>query len=195
MGNVVVSEFITLDGVLDDPGGSEGFERGGWAVKFDRGPEGDKFKLDELMAAEALLLGRVTFEGFAAAWPGRSDDIGFAEKFNAMPKYVVSSTLRDPEWNNSTVLDGDLAASVRSLRDDVAGDVLVNGSIRLARDLLANDLVDELRLMVFPILLGSGHRLFEDGTEPIPLRALQSTRAGQTTILTYGRSPEGERSS
>jgi dihydrofolate reductase len=195
MGNVVVSEFITVDGVLDDPGGSEGFERGGWAFKFDRGPDGDKFKLDEVMSADALLLGRVTYEGFAAAWPGRTDEIGFAEKFNSMPKYVVSSTLKDPEWNNSTVLDGDLAASVRGLKDELEGDVLVNGSIRLVRDLLANDLVDELRLMVFPILLGSGRRLFEAATEPISLRSLQSTTAGETTILTYGRSRDGERSS
>jgi len=192
---VVVSEFITVDGVLDDPGGSEGSERGGWTFKFDRGPDGDNFKLDEVMAADALLLGRVTYEGFAAAWPGRTDEMGFAEKFNSMPKYVVTSTLKDAEWNNSSVLDGELAASVRTLQDELDGDVLVNGSIRLVRDLLANDLVDELRLMVFPILLGSGRRLFENGTEPISLRPLQSMSAGETTILTYGRSPEVERSS
>ena len=195
MGKVVVSEFITVDGVLDDPGGSEGSERGGWIFKFDRGPDGDNFKLDEVMAADALLLGRVTYEGFAAAWPGRTDEMGFAEKFNSMPKYVVTSTLKDAEWNNSSVLDGELAASVRTLQDELDGDVLVNGSIRLVRDLLANDLVDELRLMVFPILLGSGRRLFENGTEPISLRPLQSMSAGETTILTYGRSPEVERSS
>src|SRR5436305_2415577 len=195
MGKVVVSEFITVDGVLDDPGGSEGSERGGWAFKFDRGPDGDNFKLDEVMAADALLLGSVTYEGFAAAWPGRTDEMGFAEKFNSMPKYVVTSTLKDAEWNNSSVLDGELAASVRTLQDELDGDVLVNGSIRLVRDLLANDLVDELRLMVFPILLGSGRRLFENGTEPISLRPLQSMSAGETTILTYGRSPEVERSS
>jgi dihydrofolate reductase len=192
---VVVSEFITVDGVLDDPGGSEGSERGGWAFKFDRGPDGDKFKLDEVMAAGALLLGRVTYEGFAAAWPGRTDEMGFAEKFNSMPKYVVTSTLKDPEWNNSTVLDGEIFAFVRTLKDELDGDVLVNGSIRLVRDLLANGLVDELRLMVFPILLGRGRRLFEDGTEPISLRPLQSMSAGETTILTYGRSPEVGRSS
>jgi dihydrofolate reductase len=195
MGNVVVSEFITVDGVLDDPGGSEGSPHGGWAFKFNRGPDGDKFKLDEVKAADALLLGRVTYEGFAAAWPGRSDDMGFAEKFNSMPKYVVSSTLRDPDWNNSTALDGDLASSVRTLKEELAGEVLVNGSIQLVRDLLANDLVDELRLMVFPILLGSGRRLFEDGSNPVPLRPLESRPAGETTILTYGRSRDAERSS
>src|SRR5437764_1021926 len=183
MGKVVVSEFITVDGVVDDPGGAEGMERGGWAVKFDRGPEGNKFKLDEVMAAEALLLGRVTYEGFAAAWPGRTDDIGFAEKFNSMPKYVVSSTLRDPEWNNSTVLEGDLVSSVRRLKDELAGDVLVNGSVQLVRDLLANELVDELRLMVFPILLGQGRRLFEDGVAPISLRPLESKAAGEDHVV------------
>src|SRR3989337_3657843 len=107
MGKVVVSQFISLDGVVEDPGGAEGFDRGGWAFEFDRGPEGDKFKLDEVMASEALLLGRVTYEGFAAAWPSRTDEVGFADKFNSMPKYVVSTTLKDPEWNNSTVIDGD----------------------------------------------------------------------------------------
>ncbi len=181
--------------MLDDPGGSEGHERGGWAFKFDRGPEGDKFKLDEVMASDALLLGRVTYEGFAAAWPGRTDDIGFADKFNSMPKYVVSSTLRDPEWNNSTVLEGDVVSSVKRLKDELAGDILVNGSIQLVRDLLANELVDELRLMVFPILLGQGRGLFENGERPVSLRPLESKAAGDTTILTYGRSPDGARSS
>jgi dihydrofolate reductase len=195
MGNVVVSEFITLDGVLDDPGGAENFEHGGWAFKFNRGPEGDKFKLDEVMTADALLLGRVTYEGFAAAWPGRTDDVGFADKFNSMPKYVVTSTLRDPEWNNSTVLDGDLVTAVRRLKDELSGDILVNGSIQLVRELLADGLVDELRLMVFPILLGSGRKLFENGDHPVSLRPLGSMPAGETAVLTYGRSPDEERSS
>jgi dihydrofolate reductase len=195
MGKVVVSEFTTVDGVLDDPGGAEGFEHGGWAFKFDRGQEGDKFKLDEVMAADALLLGRVTYEGFAAAWPGREDDVGFADKFNSMPKYVVSSTLRDPEWNNSTVLEGDLGTAVGRLKGELAGDILVNGSIQLVRELLAGGLVDELRLMVFPILLGSGRKLFENGNHPVSLRPLESARAGETTILTYGRSPGDEESS
>jgi dihydrofolate reductase len=193
MGNVVISEFMTVDGVLDDPGGAEGFEHGGWAFKFNRGPEGDKFKLEEVMAAGALLLGRVTYEGFAAAWPSREDDVGFAEKFNSMPKYVVSSTLRDPGWNNSTVLDGDLVTAVSGLKDELAGDILVNGSIQLVRELLGRDLVDELRLMVFPILLGSGRKLFESGDHPVSLRPLESTAAGETTILTYGRSEDDAR--
>jgi dihydrofolate reductase len=194
MGKIVVSEFITVDGVLDDPGGAEGFEHGGWAFKFDRGPEGDKFKLDEVMAADALLLGRVTYEGFAAAWPSRTDDVGFADKFNSMPKYVASTTLRDPEWNNSAVLDRDLVTAVGKLKQELAGDVLVNGSIQLVRALLADELVDELRLMVFPILLGIGRRLFENGSHPVSLQPLDSMQAGDTTILTYGRSPGEERS-
>src|SRR3954454_21077378 len=122
---------MTLDGVIEDPGGSESFERGGWAFKFDRGPEGDKFKLDEVMAAEALLLGRVTYDGFAAAWPDRTDDVGFADKFNNMPKYVVSNTLENPSWNNSTVIKpGDLAGEVSRLKGQSSGDLLVNGSVQ-----------------------------------------------------------------
>ena len=195
MGKVVVSEFITVDGVLNDPGGAEGSPHGGWAFKFNRGPEGDKFKLDEVMAAEALLLGRVTYEGFAAAWPGRTDDVGFADKFNSMPKYVVSSTLRDPEWNNSTVLADGVSAAVSRLKEELSGDLLVNGSIQLVRQLLVDGLVDELRLMVFPVLLGSGRKLFEDGDHPVSLRLLDSMPAGETTILTYGRSPDEEGSS
>jgi dihydrofolate reductase len=192
MGKVVVSEFTTVDGVLDDPGGAEGFEHGGWAFKFNRGPEGEKFKLDEVMAADALLLGRVTYEGFAAAWPGREDEVGFADKFNSMPKYVVSSTLRDPEWNNSTVLDGNVRGAVGRLKGELAGDILVNGSIQLVRQLLADGLVDELRLMVFPILLGSGRKLFENVDHPVSLRPLESMQAGETTILAYGRPADGE---
>src|SRR5215210_6803027 len=131
MSKIVVTQFVTLDGVLEDPGGSEGFERGGWAFRYERGPEGDKFKLDEVMASEALLLGRVTYEGFAAAWPSRSGD--FADKFNSMPKYVVSSTLKNPEWNNSTVIDGDVAEAVAELKRAVGGDILVNGSVQLVQ--------------------------------------------------------------
>src|ERR687898_3534498 len=119
MGKVIVSQFITLDGVVEDSGGAEEFDRGGWAFRFDRGPEGDKFKLDEVMASEALLLGRLTYEGFAKAWPSRSGD--FADKFNGMPQYVVSTTLKNPEWNNSTVIDGDVAEAVAELKQDVDG--------------------------------------------------------------------------
>ena len=126
MGRIVVTEFVSLDGVMEDPGGSEDFKYGGWSFEFDRGEEGDKFKLDETFASDALLLGRVTYEGFADAWPSRDGE--FADKFNRMPKYVVSSTLKDPEWNNSTVLDGDLDEAVAKLKDENDGDIVVHGS-------------------------------------------------------------------
>src|SRR3954449_8206623 len=132
MAKLVVSQFVTTDGVFEDPGGAEDLDRGGWAFQFDRGPDGDKFKLDELMASDALLLGRVTYEGFAAAWPSREGE--FADKFNGMAKYVVSSTLTDPEWNNTTVIRPDeLADRVGELREQPGGDVLVNGSAQLLR--------------------------------------------------------------
>jgi dihydrofolate reductase len=184
---VVVSQFVTVDGVIEDPGGSENFERGGWAFQFDRGDEGDKYKLDEVMASEALLLGRVTYEAFAEAWPSRSGE--FADKFNNMPKYVVSTTLEDPEWSNSTVIKSDVAEEVSKLKQEAGGDILVNGSATLMRELVEHDLVDEYRLMVFPIVLGSGKRLFADAEEPITL-ALASAQPldSGTVILTYRRS-------
>lgn len=185
MGKVVVSEFITIDGVAEAPGGGEDFDRGGWAFQFDRSPEGDKFKFDELMAAEALLLGRRTYEAFAEAWPGRTDEAGFADKFNSMPKYVVSSTLRDPEWTNSTVLEGDVLDAVRELKARSEGDLLVNGSLALAQALLAHDLVDELRLMIFPVVLGAGKRLFAQTDGPLKLRQGESRVAGETLIAIY----------
>jgi dihydrofolate reductase len=183
MGKVVVSQFISLDGVIEDPGGAEEFDRGGWAFKFDRGPEGDKFKLDEVMASEALLLGRLTYEGFAKAWPSRSGD--FADKFNGMPKYVVSTTLKDPEWNNSTVIDGDVAEAVAELKRDVDGDILVNGSVQLVQTLMEHDLVDEYRLMVYPTILGAGKRLFGETRDAAALRLVDAKPAGETIILTY----------
>src|SRR5204863_4475327 len=147
MGRIVVTEFVSLDGVMEDPGGAEDFEHGGWTFEIDRG-EGDAFKLEETRATEALLLGRVTYEGFAAAWPSREGE--FADRFNSMPKYVVSSTLQDPEWNNTTVLSGDLAEEVSNMKERHDGDVVVHGSRQLVQTLVDRDLVDELRLMVFP---------------------------------------------
>ncbi len=183
MGKIVVSQFITLDGVVEDPGGSEGFDRGGWAFKYERGPEGDKFKLDEVMAAGALLLGRVTYEGFAAAWPSREGD--FADKFNNMPKYVASTTLEDPEWSNSHVLGDDVPAAVAKIKQEVDGDILVNGSVSLIATLLEHDLVDEWRLMVFPTVLGAGKRLFADTDAAKSLKLADAKPAGETVILTY----------
>jgi dihydrofolate reductase len=179
MGELVVTEFVTLDGVMQDPGGSGEYERGGWAFKFDRGPEGDAFKLDELMASDAQLLGRVTYEGFAKAWPKMEGTGEFGEKFNSMPKYVVSKTLKDPEWNNSHVLDGDdLAADVAGLKQQYEGDILVAGSAQLVQSLLALDLVDELRLMIFPTILGRGRRVFPDGIDRLKLKLVESRTVG-----------------
>jgi dihydrofolate reductase len=183
MGKVVVSQFISLDGVVEDPGGAEDFERGGWAFNFDRGPEGDQFKVDELAASEALLLGRTTYEGFAAAWPSRDGE--FADKFNNMPKYVVSTTLKDPEWNNSTVIEGDVAEAVADLKRDLDGDILVNGSVRLVQTLMEDDLIDEYRLMVFPTVLGAGKRLFGETSDAAALRLVEAKPAGATLILIY----------
>jgi dihydrofolate reductase len=184
VGRIVVTEFVSLDGVMEAPGGGEDFRHAGWSFEFDRGDEGDRFKLDETLSSEALLLGRVTYEGFAAAWPSREGE--FADKFNAMPKYVVSSTLEEPEWKNSTVLKGDVAEEVARLRRELDGDVVVHGSARLVQTLLERDLVDELRLMVFPVVLGGGKRLFGETSEKRPLRLVDSKVVGDgVTILVY----------
>ena len=187
MGKLVVTEFITLDGVIEDPGGGESFDRGGWAFRFERGEEGDKFKLDETLEAEALLLGRVTYEGFAAAWPTMTDEVGFADKINTMPKYVVSSTLKELTWNNSAAVESDVAEGVAKLKEQAAGDILVAGSATLVRTLLEHDLVDELRLMVYPIVLGSGKRLFGDSASAKTFRLVESRPVGDAgvVILTY----------
>jgi dihydrofolate reductase len=177
MRKIVVSQFVTLDGVFEDPGGSEGIERGGWAFRFERGEEGDRFKLDEVMDADALLLGRVTYGGFAEAWPSREGE--FADKFNTMAKYVVSSTLRDPEWNNTRVVTLDEIP-------DLEGEILVNGSGQLVQALLARGLVDELRLMVFPTVLGQGRRLFGETPSELPFRLVSSKAVGDgVAILVY----------
>ena len=190
MGRIVVTEFISLDGVIEDPGGSEDFRYGGWSFEFDRGDEGDKFKLDETRQSEALLLGRVTYQGFADAWPSREGE--FADKFNTMPKYAVSSTLQDPAWKNSTVLTGDdVMAQVAKLRQDLSGDIVVHGSARLVQALVEHDLVDEVRLMVFPVVLGRGKRLFgaTTGKKRLRLADVKTVGAG-VAILTYQPSAE-----
>ena len=165
MGRIVVTEFVSLDGVMEDPGGAEGVRAGGWTFRFNRGDEGDRFKLEELKGSEAQLLGRVTYQAFAKAWPTMEDPVGFADSMNAMPKYVVSTTMRDEDatWNNSTVIRGDVVSEVAALKERVRGDILVAGSATLVQTLLEHRLVDELRLMVFPIVLGTGKRLFGRG--------------------------------
>jgi dihydrofolate reductase len=184
MARIVVTEFVSLDGVVEDPGGSESFKYGGWSFEFDRGAEGDQFKLDETRNSTGLLLGRVTYEGFAEAWPQRDGE--FADIFNSMPKYVVSSSLKDPEWTNSTVLEGDIVEEVSKLRDGPDGDIVVHGSAQLAQTLVEHDLVDELRLMVFPVVLGTCKRLFGDPGDKKTLELVDSKVVGDgVLILTY----------
>jgi dihydrofolate reductase len=183
MGKVVITEFISLDGVIEAPGGGESYEHQGWTFEIDRGAEGDKFKLDEAFASEALLLGRTTYEGFAAAWPSMEGE--FADKFNGMPKYVVSSTLSEPAWNNTTVLAGDFVAEITKLKDSLDGEIVVHGSAQLAQALIEHDLADELRLMVFPVLLGSGKRLFgASGKKSLRLSDSKTVGDG-IAVLTY----------
>src|SRR5262245_34039559 len=158
MGRIVVTEFVSVDSVFEDPGGSENYEHGGWTFEYDRGDEGNTFKLDELMDAEVQLLGRVTYEGFAAAWPSREGP--FADKLNNDPKVVVSTTLTDPQWQNTTVVSDDVVAKLTKLKEEASGNILVAGSGTLVETLLGADLVDELRLMIFPTVLGRGKRLF-----------------------------------
>ncbi len=188
MGRIVVTEFVSLDGVMQDPGGSEDFEHAGWTFRFNRGPEGDRFKLEELDTAEAQLLGRVTYQAFAQAWPNMEDSVGFAERMNAMPKYVVSTTMQDEDatWNNSTVIRGDVIREVTDLKKRLQGDLLVAGSARLVQSLLEHGLVDEVRLMIFPIVLGCGKRLFGEVSEP-PTMVLDNVKTvGEgIVILTY----------
>jgi len=181
MRKVIVSEFVTLDGVMEDPGGAEKFERGGWAFQFERGPEGDKFKYDEIMASDALLLGRVTYEGFAEAWPSRTGE--FADKMNGMAKYVVSTTVKQPSWNNSLVIKSNIRDEVSKLKAMPGQDILVAGSAQLVHTLRQHNLIDEYRLMVYPVILGKGKRLFNDGSDMHALRLVEVKQAG-SGILT-----------
>ncbi len=190
VGRIVVTEFMSLDGVVQAPGGGEEFKYAGWSFEFDRGEEGNAFKLDETMSSEALLLGRVTYEGFAAAWPDRTDEFGYADKFNSMPKYVVSSTLEDPEWNNSTVLKGDLLEEVPKLKQEHDGDIVVHGSPQLVQTLIEHDLVDEYRLMVFPVVLGTGKRLFGETSDKKALKLVDSKVVGNGVAI-YVYQPAG----
>jgi len=186
MGRIVVTEFISLDGVIEGPGGGEDYKHVGWTFEFDRGDEGNKFKLDELVEAEAQLLGRRTYEGFAAAWPDRTDEAGFADKMNSMPKYVVSTTLESADWNNTTILRS--LDDVAKAKDDVDGVMLVAGSAQLVQGLLERDLVDELRLMVFPVVLGTGKRLWGETSDKKTFTLADSKTVGEgIAILTFRR--------
>jgi dihydrofolate reductase len=209
MAKIVISEFVSLDGVVEDPGGIGDFKHRGWTFEIDGGEENEErrglgqaivyqsasamrnrwnravaeYKLRETLGTEALLLGRVTYEEFAALWPSRRGE--FADKFNSLPKYVVSSTLADPEWN-STVLEGDVVEEVSRLKQELDGDIVVHGSIRLARTLIEHDLVDELRLMVYPVVLGAGERLFGETSDKKPLRLVDTKTVDDgVAMLTY----------
>ncbi|MEV1333591.1 dihydrofolate reductase family protein [Micromonospora costi] len=181
MGRIVVTEFVSLDGVAEAPGG-EDFAYPNWSFAFDRGAEGERFKVDEALGAEALLLGRRTYEGFAAAWPQYEGEL--ADKYNGMPKYVYSRTLTRPEWNNTHVLSGGLAEEVRRLRAELDGDISVAGSIRLVQGLLAHDLVDELHLMTFPVVLGTGRRLFGETPDKSTWTLTESITVGEGVLIT-----------
>ena len=185
MGKIVISENVTLDGVVQDPAGAEGFGRGGWVGRVgERGrEEAAKVLLDEALGAEAQLVGRRTYEFLAARWPSRSGAL--ADRLNDMPKYVVSSTLKDPDWNNSTVLAGDVMQEVSKLKEELDGEIVVAGSIRLVRALMKNDLVDELRLMIYPVLLGAGERLFGETSDQRPVRLVETRTVDDLAYLTY----------
>jgi len=184
---IVVTEFVSLDGVMEAPGGEPGFKYPGWTFEFDRGDDGNQFKLDETRQADALLLGRRTYESFAGAWPQREGE--FAEKFNSMPKFVVSTTLKDAEWNNTTVLSsGDATAQVRELKQAFDGELQVPGSHRLVQELIESDLVDQINLMVFPVILGTGKKAFTETSERRNLRLTESKVVGDgIAVLIYDR--------
>jgi dihydrofolate reductase len=186
MGHIVISENVTLDGVIEDPAGDEGFTRGGWVGRIAALPELAKVTLDEALGTEALLLGRRTYEWLAARWPSRSGEL--ADRLNSLPKYVVSSTLEDPDWNNSTVLKGDVVNEVSKLKQELNGEINVPASFQLAHTLIEHDLVDELRLKIFPVVLGAGARLFGETSDKKPMRLVDTQTVGDgIAFLTYER--------
>jgi len=185
MGKIVVTEFSSLDGVMEAPGGEE-FKYKGWSFEFDRGEDGNQFKLDETREADALLLGRRTYESFAGAWPEREGE--FADKFNTMPKYLVSSTIKEPDWDNTTVLEGEVVQAVRKLREEFDGVIQVPGSRQLVQDLVENDLVDQINLMIFPVVLGTGKRVFGEYSDKKTMRLADSKTVGEgIVVLVYER--------
>ena len=184
MGKIVISENVSLDGVIEDPAGDEGFTRGGWVGRIAALPEVAKVALDEALGADALLLGRRSYEWFAARWPSRSGEL--ADRLNNMPKYVVSATLEDPDWNNSTVLKGDAVDEVSKLKQELNGEIVVVASFQLLRTLMEHDLVDELRLKIYPVVLGAGKRLFGGTSDKKPMRLVDTnTIDGDVVYVTY----------
>jgi dihydrofolate reductase len=194
MGKIVISENVSLDGIIEDPAGVEGFRLGGWYFETDRGADGEKFTLDRTLGTEALLLGRRSYEFFAATWPSRGGAL--ADKMNSLPKYIVSSTLEDPDWNDSRVLRGDVVTEVSKLKQELDGEIVVLGSAQLARTLIEQDLVDELRLMIYPVVLGAGARLFGETSDKKPMRLVDTQTVGDgIAILTYEPVRDAERAS
>jgi dihydrofolate reductase len=192
MGKLVVTEFISLDGIIEDPGGSEGSAHGGWSFRHPA-PDGEQFKGDELRDSDVQLLGRVTYEGFAAAWPAMEEATGdYGKKMNAMPKVVVSTTLTEPTWNNTTIISGNVADEVARLKAQYDGDILVQGSATLVQTLAEHGLVDEYRLMVHPVVLGTGKRLFSGSAAGTDLQLVDSRKVGPDVLLLIYRPASGE---
>jgi dihydrofolate reductase len=184
MGRIVMSENVSLDGVVQDPAGDEGFRLGGWVGKIQDREDLYKATLDEALGAEALLLGRRSYEWLAARWPSRTGEL--ADRLNSLPKYVVSSTLEHPAWNNSTVLKGDVVSEVSTLKQELNGEIVVPASFQVLRTLIDHDLVDELRLKIFPVVLGAGERLFGETSDKKPLRLVDTqTLDDGVAFLTY----------
>ena len=185
MGKIIISENVTLDGVVQDPAGVEGFKHGGWVGRIgDRGrDEAAKVALDEALGAGAMLLGRRSYEFLAARWPSRTGAL--ADRLNSLPKYVVSSSLEDPDWNNTTVLNGDIVNEISKLKQELRGDIVVAASIQLVHTLIEHDLVDELRLMIYPVVLGVGDRLFSETSGKRQLRLVDARRVDDLAYLTY----------
>jgi dihydrofolate reductase len=194
MGKIVISENVSLDGVVEDPAGVDGFRRGGWFFETDRGEDGERVTLDQALGTQALLLGRRSYEFFAETWPSRGGEL--ADTLNSVPKYVVSSTLEDPDWSNSTVLNGDVVDEVSKLKQELDGEIVVLGSPQLARTLIEHDLVDELRVMIYPVVLGAGERLFGETSDKKPVRLVDTQTVGDgITILTYELVRDAEQAS
>jgi dihydrofolate reductase len=189
MRKIIVSQFVTVDNVVEAPAPEPGFDRGGWAFTYDRGADGHQYKADEVNDAGALLLGRRTYEAFAAVWPTMREDTGIADTMNALPKYVVSATLQTADWNNSTIVGGDVVERIRELKAGDGGDFLVHGSLALVTTLAEHDLVDGYRLMVFPVVLGAGRRLWGDTGAPADLSLVEARPVGDAGVVvqTYER--------
>jgi dihydrofolate reductase len=184
MARIVISDNVSLDGVIQDPAGDEGFRHGGWVGPIKDRPELNKLALDEALGAEALLMGRRSYEWLAARWPSRSGEL--ADRLNSLPKYIVSATLEHPDWSNSTVLKGDVVNEVSKLKNELNGEIVVPASFQLVHMLIEHDLVDELRLKIFPVVLGAGERLFGENSDKTPMRLIATqTLEGDVTYLTY----------